>query len=158
MIALVLSWFLIASGQSPHSVGQEVADLAHAKAPDAKWSASVLVGDLTGDGIDDYVIMGSEGSKVVVAVVVGPKSAQSRVVMLSFGVGDHAQSSFCERPTQFALNSADFDPVKDADFEEPWVGFVRSAKSKIVEIGGDGCDPFLLYWNHEADALDWHRH
>ena len=159
MMALVVCCLLLLGGGESRPVAKDIAEVAGLKVPGANWNTdAVLVGDVNGDGVEDYVIMGSAKGKVVVAVVIGPRSRRSRVEVLSFGIGDHAQSSSCEKPTDFGLQSADFDPVKDSGAEEPWEGFVRSSTAKVIEIGGDGCDPFVLYWNHKANELNWYRH
>lgn len=124
--------------------------------PKVKWDKqSIKKADINCDGKTDVAILGKEGEKVVVAVVLGPPAKDS-IILSRLLVGKHSQDSLCTARVRLLIEDQDYDPSEIFD-GEPLPGFRQSKTCKGINVGDGECDSFHYFWNHDLKTIDWWR-
>ncbi|HEY5999909.1 MAG TPA: hypothetical protein VI078_11510, partial [bacterium] len=96
--AFLLSYLMVPAIASAEISIQQLVPVVQGKVPGVEWKHDkLLVGDINCDGQDDYVIQALTSQRVYIAVILGPLSTSSSVIVLNFGVGsDRYQDSLTE--------------------------------------------------------------
>ena len=113
----------------------------------------VLKADVDCDGAEDTARMEYVEDRVRVTVTLAAtKESQS----LEFGLGDSmAQESLCG--TEATLDVAGMDYDLTEVFGENPEGFRQSKSCKGLRLMGGECDSMHIFWNHDAQHIDWWR-
>jgi hypothetical protein len=168
MSALLLAILLLATGDPaarPETPTQIAARLASRLFPRARWRVGeARVADFTYDGKPDVALLGVEGKALLVVIVEGPVTAQSRVLSLRLPSGSDTPDAICGKPEAVQANteppSARCDPG-EADCQR-----VRQVVAEGADAGGLGlvlihtkatgyCD--ALHVLFDGKALAWWR-
>jgi len=145
----LLLWGVSTGGQqTPVTTGVDALRKAH---PDVKWNSNTaVVADVTCDGSTDTVILGSQKTKVWVAVVSGKQHRNDQI--FSFPIGSDKQNGFCSVPTRIEIRPLD---CKSDQGTLPGCKPIESCREFTV-IDND-CDPFNFYWDSSRKSLAWWR-
>lgn len=129
---------------SPGKAGSAL-DLLRVREPETKWdSASLLKGDLDGDGRVDYALSGMRGSVFVVGIVQGPASSSSRHWTLKFPTDGGTDEALCSGKARIKLEEIE----KEGSAAKAGVG---------INLHDDRCDSFHIFWDPEQKTYDWWR-
>ena len=139
--------FLISgsSAAGPNALDMKVLDK---EVPNVTWEkAKYQKGDFNCDGKIDHAYLGKTQKKeIVVAVVLGPISASSKVVKVLL------TSDGLTKPT-LSLLSLDYNDKKNLEIP----GFKRSKTCLGLTLSPGESDNFYLFWNHESKTLDYYQ-
>lgn len=132
-----------ATSQAPPAIAED-ADDAHSAAAKA---------DVDCDGVEDTARMEYVVDRVRVTVTLAAtKISQS----LEFGLGDSmAQDSLCGTEATLEIEGMDYDLIEA--FGENPEGFRQSKTCKGLRLMGGECDSMHIFWNHDAQHIDWWR-
>src|SRR5262249_34882981 len=84
------------------------------RAPLVEWRRPALRADVTGDGVPDLAVAGIRSSVFEVAVIEGPAAGGSRMVRVSWKVGDDDLDAACIRDAHLSLEELPTPPGLDA--------------------------------------------
>lgn len=140
----------------PAAAWETLTGTASRQMPGVEWvDQSAVVGDFDGDGVDDHALLGHLPARVVLAVRIGPTTADRPVQFLEFGVNPGAQDAICALPARLYVHELSCDPLNDGD---PLPGCKPSSVAKALTLSGGDCDAIHLYWSHTEHSLQWWRH
>lgn len=168
MNALLAAIALVAAGDptaKPETPTQVAARLASRQFPQAKWRVGeARQADFTYDGKPDVALLGADGRTLVLVVVVGPVTDQSRVLSLRFRSGVDAPDAVCGRPEAVQTNTeppsarcgagqADCERVRQVVSEGADAGGLGLV---LVHAGATGyCEAFHVFF--DGSGLAWWR-
>lgn len=136
-----------AGARPPASPGKarSAFDLLRVREPGTQWdSASLLKGDLDGDGTNDYALSGVRGDHFVVGIVQGPVGSASRHWALKFPMEGGTDEALCSRKAKIDLEEVE----KEGATARAGVG---------INLHDDQCDAFHIFWDAEQKTYDWWR-
>ncbi len=135
----------------------KLVELVQKKYPGVKWDTkSMKKADFNCDGKGDFALLGKEGSKVAVAVVLGPLTDNSKILITRLLVGKNSQDSLCSPRAKLSIEDQDYDPAENFD-GVPLPGFRRSKTCKGINVSDGESDSFHFFWNHDLKSLQWWR-
>ncbi|HEX7624308.1 MAG TPA: hypothetical protein VF400_12105 [Anaeromyxobacteraceae bacterium] len=109
MNALLATIVLLAAGEpatKPETPTQLAVRLASRQFPEAKWRVGdARVADFTFDGKPDVALLGADRKTLLVVVVEGPVTRQSRVLSLRFAAQVDAPDGICGIPEAVQANT-----------------------------------------------------
>jgi hypothetical protein len=115
--------------------------------------STAFAADIDCDGKPDNIWL----EKTARGLTIKTRLSSSKVAKdIPFAISSSSQTAICALPARLITESADFDPIKDADGLE-LKGIVRSKKCKGLALSGGDCDDIHLYWNHQSRHLGWWR-
>ncbi|TAK99077.1 MAG: hypothetical protein EPO08_17395 [Rhodospirillaceae bacterium] len=125
-----------------------------AEVPEATWDQKTAVkADVTCDGANDTLVLGSEKDTVWIGVVPGPgkTSAKLKPLAWNFPISAGNQGSFCARPVRIVP----YDHVCENDAYGK-MGDCKPIKGcKDFAVVDDTCDSFNFYWNTDGKFSLW---
>jgi hypothetical protein len=124
---------------------QSASDVLRVRESETRWdSASLLKGDLDGDGTNDYALSGVRGDHFVVGIVQGPVSSASRHWTLKFPMEGGTDEALCSSKAKIDLEEVE--------------GEGATAKAGVgINLHDDQCDAFHIFWDAEQKTYDWWR-
>jgi hypothetical protein len=145
-----------ALGESKATLSPAMLKLLQQHNQKVKWEKLIGIGDVNCDGTKDYIVKGISGTRLYIAVVLGPIEHDSKVTSVNIGLGSQKyQDSLFERNPSIHIVTLDYDPKEISGFAAE--GFMRSKQCKGIEVGGEESDEINIYWNHKKHKLDWWR-
>jgi hypothetical protein len=149
----------------PETPTQIAVRLASRQFPQARWRAGeARQADFTFDGKPDVALLGSDGKALVLVVIEGPVTPQSRLLSLRFPSGVDSPGAICGTPEAVQANtevpSARCEPGQAACQQ------VRQVVAEGAEAGGLGlvliharatgyCEAFHVHF--DGNGLTWWR-
>ena len=117
-IILVLGMILTASpsiaGTQP-ALSRVILKLLNDHNSKVKWDQMIDHADVNCDGVEDYIIKGKSGTRLYIAVVIGPLTQTSKVSSVNIGLGNEKyQDSLLEqnpRPSETRPSEMLFTPA-----------------------------------------------
>jgi hypothetical protein len=131
---------------------ERIARAAKALEPRVHWQErSVVRADLTCDSRQDFAILGTQGSLLVVAVFANRRTTKPIVIELESGL-DANQA-------KLSVESQDFDPeAEDSGDVGPLPGFKRSKACYGLRLDDERIDSVHIYWNRlDGRFQSWQR-
>jgi len=129
--------------------------LLHQRDPQTAWEpVSEVRADLDQDGVADYALRGLRKDRVMVGIVKGPLTAQSRTWLLPFTWGKESQNSLCSSKVKIEAEDLDDSATAGA---KPARNPHKGVKGKGLSLYDDRCDAFHIYWSAEERKFDWWR-
>jgi hypothetical protein len=123
--------------------------------PQTAWEpVSEVRADLDHDGVADYALRGLRKDRVVVGIVQGPLTADSRTWLLPFAWGKENQNALCSSKVKIEAEDLDDSATAGA---KPARTPHKGAKGKGLSLYDDRCDAFHIYWSAEERKFDWWR-
>lgn len=136
-------------------LGAEVTDFAKSlksSHPGVRWEEKrLLKGDLTCRGRQDMALLGTQDSRVWVAILAG--SVHKRPIVLQI------DSALLAAQTTLSIESQDFEMgTGEPGDVGPLPGFKRSKTCKGLKLDDDRIDSVHIYWNRiEGRFQTWQR-
>ncbi len=116
----------------------------------------VVSADINCDSKNDYAMIGIEGEKLELTLILGEIEKIPRTVTMEFGLGNSmSQSAMCGDNPKLKLESQAHDLI-DVLAANP-DGYKKSDVCKGLNIYDGMCDSFHLFWNHKTNTLNWWR-
>lgn len=168
MNAMLAAVMLLAAAEpatSPETPTQIAARLASRQFPKARWrTGEAREADFTYDGKPDVALLGADGKALVLVVVEGPITGQSRVLSLRFPSGVDSPGAICGKPEAVQANTEPPGVLcrpAQADCER-----VRRVVAEGADAGGLGlvlihtsatgyCEAFHVHF--DGSGLAWWR-
>lgn len=157
LFAILTIPLLAFSAEKPADFNRKIIDHVQQKYPEVKWDKkSIKKADINCDGKQDFALLGKEGGNVMVAVIVGPLSEGSKILISQLRVGKQSQDSLCVPRARLTLEDQDYDASEIYDGQSI-PGFRRSMTCKGINVADGECDSFHYFWNHDLKTLQWWR-
>lgn len=136
---------------------------AEKKVPSAAWSTTrTVIADFTFDGSPDVALLGHADDGVTVAVVEGPTSARSRVLLLRFQASAGSQDGICGPPSEARIEVEPPGLVEGCDAGNAACATLAKRLRAAARKGGKGlalvsgeCDSFHVVF--DGAQLVWTR-
>jgi hypothetical protein len=121
------------------------------------WQAATAVSvDMNADGFHDVALLGYAAQSAAVGVVLGGEQVTSRTLLLEFSRGSQYQLGICGETAELIVQPTSSEVIEWLGESPPGYRICDDCV-EIVVADDAGCDPLVIYWNHEADTLDWWR-
>ena len=141
---------------NPHGDQSSAVAAFQAQVPDFKWDQSTSIKvDINADGVPDTAMLGYSEQAAAVGVILGPPSADPKVLDLQFPFVGNDQFSTCGRPKGLRVHPTSEGPMEALGVYPE--GYRICARCVEMEVIGGDCDPLMFFWNHKANTLDWWR-
>lgn len=150
-LGLSLAVFL---GPGPPQMPQKVVmalRVLRLRLPEIAWVEPPVHADLTGNGISDLAIVGKSTQSLVVAVIIGPIDSGSKMLWLSFPIGDpDFVNAACAAKASLAVE----DVVLPANLDD---AKPTRARPKGLRLELPPCDVLHLFWRADSTGFAWWR-
>jgi hypothetical protein len=128
-----------------HQTSAAIAAL-QASSPNVEWDVKTAVtADITGDGIEDTVVIGYNARAVWLGFVPGMKSS-------ALGKPQVIELVVCRRPVHIQLS-----PATCEGSTGPLLGCKVVKGTSEIAVVDDACDAYHFYWDRTLKTLDWWR-
>ena len=138
---MIILLTLLLAANTPTAAPRGVSALEHQQ-PTLHWKFA-LAADMNCDSRLDQVYVARDRQYYYVGVVLAPISENSAVSFVRFRLSGDSQDALCGKPRL----------LRDEPLDEELDGY----KCKGLMLQSGECDSFHLYWNHDANELDWWR-
>ena len=144
----LLTLFVVTSVQSAE--GTDVSTSAKAYYPKATWQEkSVLTGDFTCQGRQEYAILGTSEELIVIAVFVRGLGEKPEIL-------EYSAKARVAKWAELSKVSLDYDPMEEVGYELE--GFARSKTCSGLNLTDNEIDSAHIYWDVKAKVFrDWVR-
>ena len=151
MFVMISMAFSLVANAQPSRKDSVLTNLRKAY-PAVAWNEkSVTLADVNCDGKPETILLGSEKSEVVIAIV-SPKS-QKKPQLFSFPISSATQNGFCRMPVRIVVS-----PLECESDSGPLPGCKPTRSCKEFTVADDECDGFNFYWDSSRKSLAWWRH
>jgi hypothetical protein len=118
--------------------------------PTTTWrERSIVTGDFTCSGKEEWAILGTNTSEILIAVFINGASSKPEIL-------HYSRSERNAATAVLSTEGMDYDPPKDIGYVLP--GFERSKTCKGLDLSDGKVDSAHIYWNHKAKRFaDWSR-
>ena len=133
------------AGRRSHEMRQAAAGLLFKRFPDANWGTdNYLAADVTGDGVEELVLVGRGGNDLFIGVAPSRPTPESRAWMVRFGIAADRPDSLCDANVTLTTEAP-----KDTALA------AKGGRGILVDDGR--CEPVHILWDPGEQRLRWWR-